>query len=373
MWPQDLVPLHEIGELVLNRTVDEFFSEVEQVAFCTSHVIPGVGFSDDPLLQGRNFSYFDTQITRLGVNWEQVCTREMAPVYVLTLARQIPINRPVCPVLNHHRDGSGQHRIHKGQINYWPNRDGVGHPVPVKNGGYNELVPNSFQHYNAILIHPCRPMIGASGMKQRLRGAKFQEHYNHAQLFYNSLSNIEKLHVVNAISFELSHCDDQRVYKTYTQLLNNVDFELAKMVAQNVNGIIPDKPARQNHGKSDPTLSQEYYIPKKPTIATRRIAVLICDGFNLLELEAVRSALAGLQATTWIIGPRRGRIFADGDSRQAIVADHHFEGQRSTLFDAIYIPSGSHAKSLASNGRAVHWIREAFGHCKAIGGVGEGV
>ena len=216
-------------------------------------------------------------------------------------------------------------------------------------------------------------MIRASGAKQRLRGAKFQEHYNHAQLFYNSLSAIEKLHLVNAISFELSHCDDQRVYETYTRLLNNVDFELAKMVAQNVNGVIPDKPARENHGKSDPTLSQEFYIPKEPTIATRRIAVLISDGFNSLELEAVRSALASEQATTWIIGPRRGKIFADGDSRQSVLADYHFEGQRSSMFDAIYIPSGPHAKSLAINGRAIHWIREAFGHCKALGAVGEGV
>lgn len=210
-------------------------------------------------------------------------------------------------------------------------------------------------------------------MKQRLRGAKFQEHYSQAQLFYNSLSAIEKLHLANAISFELSHCDDHRVYEEYTKLLNNIDFALAKQVAQNVNGAVPDKPGRENHGKSDPTLSQEFYIPKKPTIATRRIAILITDGFNLLELEAVRSALTSGQATTWIIGPRRGKVYADGESGQFILADHHFEGQRSTMFDAIYIPSGSHAKELANNGRAIHWIREAFGHCKAIGAVGEGM
>lgn len=276
--------------------------------------------------------------------------------------------------MNHHRDGAAQHRIHKGQINYWPNRHGVGHPVPVKEGGYTELVFNRVS-YDQILMHTYRPMIPGSGTKQRLRGSKFQEHYNQAQLFYNSLSPIEKLHLINAISFELSHCDDKNVYEAYTRLLNNVDFELAKKVAQNVNGVVPDKPARENHGKSDPTLSQEFYFPKEPTIATRRIAVLIDDGFNLLELEAVRTALASAKATTWVIGPRRGKVYADGEtvgSGQFIVADHHFEGQRSTLFDAVYIPSGSHAKTLASNGRAIHWIREAFGHCKAIGAVGEG-
>jgi catalase len=135
-----------------------------------------------------------------------------------------------------------------------------------------------------------------------------------------------------------------------------------------------DKPGRENEGRSDPTLSQDYYTPKKPTIATRRVAVLISDGFNMAELGAVCSALANGQATTWIIGPRRGKIYAhhDGESGQFIMADHHFEGQRSTMFDAIYIPSGSHARALANNGRAIHWIREAFGHGKAIGAVGEG-
>ena len=121
VWPEHLVPLETIGEMVLNRVVDEYFTEVEQVAFCTSHVVPGIGFSDDPLLQGRNFSYQDTQITRLGVNWEE-----------------LPINRPVCPVLNHQRDGAMRHKIHKGTVNYTPNRKQEIEPVPVSHGGYFE-------------------------------------------------------------------------------------------------------------------------------------------------------------------------------------------------------------------------------------------
>lgn len=121
IWPEELVPMQIIGELVLNRVVDEYFTETEQVAFCTAHVVPGIGLSDDPLLQGRNFSYFDTQITRLGINWEE-----------------LPINRPVCPVLNHQRDGALRHRITKGSINYWPNRAAIGGPVPVTEGGYYE-------------------------------------------------------------------------------------------------------------------------------------------------------------------------------------------------------------------------------------------
>ncbi len=121
LWPEELVPLEVLGEMVLDRTVDEYFTEVEQVAFCTSHVVPGIGFSDDPLLQGRNFSYFDTQITRLGVNWEE-----------------LPINRPVCPVLNHQRDGAMRHRIIKGTVNYTPNRKQELPTVPHSEGGYYE-------------------------------------------------------------------------------------------------------------------------------------------------------------------------------------------------------------------------------------------
>lgn len=123
VWPEELIPLEIIGEMVLNRTVDEYFPETEQVAFCTSHVVPGIGFSNDPLLQGRNFSYLDTQLTRLGVNWQE-----------------LPINRPVCPVLNFQRDGQLRHKITKGSINYWPNRQGIGRPVPTSEGGYAESV-----------------------------------------------------------------------------------------------------------------------------------------------------------------------------------------------------------------------------------------
>ena len=121
MWPEELVPLEVIGEMVLNRTVEEFFPETEQVAFCTSHVVPGIGFSDDPLLQGRNFSYFDTQITRLGVNWQE-----------------LPINRPVCPVMNHQRGGAMRHTIYKGPFNYTPNRAEQLKVAAPSEGGYYE-------------------------------------------------------------------------------------------------------------------------------------------------------------------------------------------------------------------------------------------
>jgi len=342
LWPEELVPLEVVGEMVLNKTVDEFFPETEQVAFCTAHVVPGIGFSDDPLLQGRNFSYFDTQITRLGINWQE-----------------LPINRPVCPVLNHNRDGAMRHNIIKSNVNYWPNRKQIGAPVPTSEGGYADFAQK------------------VAGIKQRVRTPKFQEHYKQAQLFYNSLTDYEKTHLINAISFELSHCDDPVVYESYTKILNNIDYNLAKQVAINVGGVVPDAPARENHGKSTPTLSQLYYKPKEPTIVSRRIAILVADGFNLAEVEGLRAALKLGQATTWIIGPRRGYVYPAGQavgSGTGVWADHHYEGQRSTLFDAFIIPSGAeHAQKLAQNGRAIHWVREAFGHCKAIGALGEAV
>jgi len=146
-------------------------------------------------------------------------------------------------------------------------------------------------------------------------------------------------------------------------------------VASNIGSAIPDKPGRENHGKTSKPLSQEYYFPKKPTIVERRIAILIADGFNYDEVQAVRNALARAKARTFIIGPHRGEIRSSEDDRtraerKVIKADHHFEGQRSTLFDALYIPSGGHLSHLARNGRAIQYVREAFGHCKAIGAAG---
>ncbi|KAK7063377.1 catalase [Favolaschia claudopus] len=308
---EELVPLQEIGEMVLNRTVDEFFAETEQVAFCTSHVVPGIGFSDDPLLQGRNFSYFDTQITRLGINWEQ-----------------LPINRPVCPVMNHHRGGQHQNRIIKGQVNYWPNRFQAGPPIPKENGGYIEFTQK------------------IEGMKARVRGAKFGEHYNQAELFLNSLSEHEKMHLINAFSFELSHCDDPQVYETYTKLLCAVNMDLAKTVAANVGGQVHSSPTRKPH--------HEKSAPLKPTIKSRRVAILV---------EAMKALLKAGGAVPYMIGPRRGKIWPCGK-----------DGQRSTLFDALLMPSGQQsADTLVASGRCIHWVREAFGHLKAIGAVGEAV
>lgn len=158
------------------------------------------------------------------------------------------------------------------------------------------------------------------------------------------------------------------------KVLNNVDFGLTKKVAEKVGGVVPDSPGRPNHGKKSASLSQLYYHPREPTIKSRRIAILLGDGYDLAEVEGLRAAIKAGSASSWVIGPRRGRVYPKGVKAGdvGVWADHHFEGQRSTMFDAVIVPSGEHAGTLLRMGRAVHWIREAFGHCKAIGALGEG-
>lgn len=342
IWPEEEVPVRYIGELELNRNPDEFFTQVEQVAFCTSHVVPGIGFSDDPLLQGRNFSYFDTQLSRLGINWEE-----------------LPINKPVCPVMNHNRDGQGRHTITKGTVNYWPNRFSAVNPAKPEEGGYVD----------------CPEKI--VGMKVRMTSKKFQEHFNQAQLFYNSLSKVERMHAANALAFELDHCEDPVVYERMCQRLTDIDLELAQTVAEMVGAPIPQKAGRPNHGKKTKGISQFEYMPVDPTIATRRVALIIADGYDPVAYNGVKAALTAAGALPFTIAPRRSPIFAEGEDKksgQGVKPDHHLEGMRSTLFDSIFVPGGSQSvATLRKNGRAVHWVREAFGHLKAIGATGEAV
>lgn len=344
VWPEELVPVRYIGELELNRNPDEYFTQTEQIAFCTSHVVPGIGFSDDPLLQGRNFSYFDTQLSRLGINWQE-----------------LPINKPVCPVMNFNRDGQGRHGITKGQVNYFPNRFSAVPPATKEEGAYIEA-----------------PM-KVAGIKARLRSKKFQEHYNHAQLFYNSLSPHEKKHLKASLAFELDHCDDPIVYERLCERLTDIDLDLAKEVAEMVGAPIPEKAGRPNHGKKAKNLSQMDFLPKKPTIESRRIAIIIADGFDPVAYNGMKAAITAAGALPFTIGPRRNPIKPASDSAangaaQDVKPDHHLEGMRSTMFDAIFVPGGAESiRTLKKTGRAIHWVREAFGHLKAIGATGEAV
>ncbi|PNP59774.1 hypothetical protein THARTR1_00653 [Trichoderma harzianum] len=341
VWPEDLVPIRYIGELELNKNVDEFFTQTEQVAFCTGHVVPGIGFSDDPLLQGRNFSYFDTQLSRLGTNWQE-----------------LPINKPVCPVMNFNRDGAMRHTITKGKVNYWPNRFEAQSPATKEEGGYVD--------------YPERVV----GIKERAKSVKFKDHFSQAQLFFNSMSEIEKSHMLAAFSFELSHCDEPIVYERLVKRLADIDLGLAQSVGKMVGGAVPDKAGQANHGKKAKGLSQMEYLPDEPIIASRRIGIIVADGYDPIAFNAIYGAIQGAKAIPLVIGTHRSETFADGEgqSSKGIVPDHHLEGQRSTMFDALFVPGGKQAiETLSKNGRALHYIREAFGHLKPIGATGEGV
>lgn len=338
VWPEELVPTRYIGELELNRNPDEFFPQVEQIAFCTSHVVSGIGFSDDPLLQGRNFSYFDTQISRLGINWQE-----------------LPINRPVCPVMNFNRDGAMRHTITKGTVNYWPNRFESCPPATHQEGGYIE--------YAEKIV----------GMKARMRSAKFKEHFNQAQLFWNSMTPVEKNHIVNALSFELDHCEDPVVYGRMVQRLADIDLHLAQMVCDMVGGEKPEKAGRPNHGRKAHGLSQMDFPPAKLSIASRRIAIIIADGYDPVAFSAAYGAISAALAIPLVIGTKRSKITA-ADGSTSVTPHHHLEGFRSVMVDALFIPGGEKSiQTLSKSGRALHWVREAFGHLKAIGATGEGV
>ncbi|KAF9892334.1 catalase A [Aspergillus nanangensis] len=337
-WPEDLVPIDYIGEIELNRNIDEFFTQTEQVAFCTSHIVPGIDFSNDPLLIGRNFSYFDTQISRLGPNWQE-----------------LPINRPVCPYMSLvNRDGAMRHRITKGTVNYSPNRYDANPVSDPKHGGF-ETYPEK-----------------QVGVKARHFSEKFNEHYNQPQLFYNSLSPVEQLHSAKAFSFELDHCDDPVVYQRQAKRLAYIDLKLAQTVARNVGADSPTKALKPNHGKKVKGLSQMEYLAPDALIATRRIAILLADGFDHAAYAAMKDSLAKRNAFVFTIGShRQGVTAASGDK---VIPDHHFPGMRSTLFDATFVPGGKdHVAALARNGVARHWIAEAFAHLKAIAAVNEAV
>jgi catalase len=342
VWPEELVPIRYIGQLELNKNPDEYFTQTEQVAFCTGHVVPGIGFSDDPLLQGRNFSYADTQLSRLGVNWQE-----------------LPINKPVCPVMNFNRDGAMRHTITKGKANYWPNRFEAAPPAKESEGAYIDF--------------PAK----VAGIKARTQSKKFREHKNQAELFYNSLSEPEKMHAMNAFAFELDHCDDPLVYNRMCERICEIDLELAQKVAEMVGGDPPSEQTRPKHNKTAKGLSQLDFAPSTPTIATRMVAILIADGYDKVAYNGIKAALTAAGALPFTISPRRNNIYADGEdksSSEGVKADHHLEGMRSTMFDSVFVPGGAKSvETLSKNGRAIHWVREAFGHLKAIGATGEAV
>ncbi|RPE12152.1 catalase [Chitinophaga lutea] len=349
--PEELVPVRRIGKLTLNRNPDNFFAETEQVAMHPGHIVPGIDFSNDPLLQGRLFSYTDTQLIRLG-----------GPNF-----HEIPINRSIEPVHNHQRDGFMRQQINKGKANYNPNSLGGGCPFQAK------MADGGFVSYPEKI----------DAKKVRERSRSFFDHFSQATLFYNSQSEPEKQHIADALSFELGKVVTVAIRQRMLGILTRIDEGLAAKVAGALGMPVPTGPDQPvNHSIPADGNPKDFQPVKvtasvtksaalsmantvKNTIKSRKIAILAADGVNGASLNAMKKALAAGGALGVVIAPHLGNI--QPAKGEAIPVDQSFLTAASVLFDAVYVPGGENSvAALTINADAVHFLNEAYRHCKAI-------
>ena len=335
--PEELVPVTPLGKMVLNRNPDNYFAETEQVAFCPGHIVPGIDFSNDPLLQGRLFSYTDTQISRLG-----------GPNF-----HEIPINRPLAP--NHSGQRDAQHRvtIDKGRASYEPNSIDQGWPKetpPAPQDGGFETYPERLEAH-----------------KVRRRSESFADHFSQATLFFRSMSPHEKEHIIAAYSFELGKVDRLWIReREVNEILANIDLELAARVAQNLGlpapkaGTIAEKATKITES---PALSQANLL--SGDIVSRKVAILAGNGVDGAAIDALKAALKAEGAHAKLLGPTSAPITtADG---KTLPVDASMEGMPSIAFDAVFVPGGAESvKALSTDGVALHFLLEAYKHLKAI-------
>jgi catalase len=332
--PEELISLTPVGKMVLNRNVDNFFAETEQVAFCPSHLVPGIDFSNDPLLQGRLFSYLDTQLSRLG-----------SPNF-----HQIPVNKPKCPFANFQRDGHMQMGVPTGNVANEPNSLDDGAPREDPSAGFTS--------------YPAEER----GQKLRIRPESFADHYTQARMFWVSMTEPEKRHIVGGFAFELGKCDQVKIRKRMLGHLENIASELAEQVADALgmkgaaDTIQPKFPV--GDPKPSPRLSQYSVAPA--SLAGKKIGLLTTDSVDaslynsLLELAKIE------RATLEVIAPKAGSIKTN--TGKEIVPDHFLAGAPSVLFDCVVVaPAAKHSKALATQAAAIDWIRDAFSHLKIIG------
>ena len=336
--PEELVPIKIVGRLVLNRNPDNFFAETEQAAFLPTNVPPGVDFSEDPLLQGRLFSYQDTQLSRLGtVNFHQ-----------------IPINRAKgCPFQNLQRDGHMQTEVFKGRANYEPNSLAEA----GEEGGPREDPVGGFRSFSLPL----------EGPKVRLRAETFADHYSHARLFYRSQTEIEQAHIASALVFELSKVVFEHVRNRIMANLRNVDEGLATRVS---NGLNMDLPAKSKAAvePEDMDLSPALRIVGKypESLLGRSVGILVTDGADGKLVKAIRKAAESEGATVKIVAPKVGGVILKDGSKLKV--DGQLAGTPSVLFDAVaLVVSEEGCSELLNDGAAIDYAKNAFGHLKAIG------
>jgi catalase len=340
--PEELVPVRPVGRMVLDRNPDNFFAETEQVAFCTSHVVPGIDFSNDPLLQGRNHSYQDTQISRLGgANFHE-----------------IPINSPIVQVQNNQRDGMHRQAIHRGRVNYEPNSLGGGCPFQAGRMGFNSF-----------------PERVVAEDKVRGNPELFAEHYGQARLFYGSQTPAEQAHIANAFRFELTRVQTPAVRERVLALLANVDAGLVAKVAEGLGMEVPEPLPRASADpvpvyEPSPALSL-LSRPGNAGIRTRRVAILVAAG---VDGEQVRNLYAGLLAdgaVPRVVGNMLGKVKAGAG--EPLDVEISLEAGPSVLYDAVIVPDGKQSSDLlARNAHAIDFLREQYRHCKPIMALGDG-
>jgi catalase len=335
--PEEEVPIRRVGRLLLDRCVDNFFAETEQVAFCTQNIVPGIDFSNDPLLQGRNFSYLDTQLKRLG-----------SPNFT-----HIPINAPKCPFQHFQQDGHMAMTNPKGRVNYEPNS------WNGENGGPRESPETGFQSY------PSKE----EGPKLRSRSETFADHYSQARQFYMSQTEIEQRHIADAFIFELSKCERVAIRARMVSHLLNVHTDLAKRVADGLRlKSLPDpadaaRSTRKDLKKS-PALSILLNGPE--SFKGRKLGVLVTDGVDRTIFTSLQAAVEAEGAMLEIVAPRVGGVEASGGSW--IEADQKLGGGPSVLYDAVaLLPSQDGVQMLIKDAAARDFVADAFAHMKFIG------
>ncbi len=339
--PEELVPLTVIGRMVLDRNPDNHFAENDQVAFCPANMIPGIDFSNDPLLQGRLFSYLDTQLSRLGG----------------TNFTQIPINAPKCPFANHQRDAHMQMQVPKGRVAYEPaslDRDGS-----TPNG---RETSNGFRSFSETA-----PQGEGKG---RVRAESFADHYSQPRMFFRSQSPLEQAHIASAFVFELSKVDDDVVRERTVSQLRNIDESLAQRVADGLGmTALPDAAPKAAPVQDLPLSPATTLIPRmKPTLAGRCVGILVSDGSDAKAVDAVRKAVEDAGATVKLVAPKR---LVTLKGRKPQKADGQLAGTPSVLFDAVAcVLTPEEAARLANEAACIDWFRDAFGHLKAIAACG---
>ena len=334
--PEELVPVRIVGRMTLDRNPDNFFAETEQVAFGTQNIIPGIDFSNDPLLAGRIHSYVDTQLSRLG-----------GPNF-----HEIPINSPVAQVHNNQRDGLHRQAIHRGRVAYEPNSLGGGCPYQAGQMGFVSFPAPVFQD------------------KVRGKPEKFADHYSQASLFFRSQSEVEKAHIVNAFRFELTRVQTEAVRERVLSVLANVDAHLAQGVADGLGIAVPEAQPRalntmvESEVDVSPALSL-FSRPGSAGVRTRRVAMLVADGVDDVALRDTYDALQKAGAVPRVVGGKLGTV--NSRSGQPVHVEITLETAPSVMWDATVLPNGEDATAaLARMGQALEFVRDQYRHCKPM-------